>query len=171
MDIGVANWGTHSIGIFLGYGNNSFTNQTTYPTVRYPQSIALGYLNNDAWLDIVVASSDSDNVGIFFGYGDGTFANQITYSTGVFSSPYCVTVVDLNNDNILDIVVASYGTNNVFALLGHFNGTFTGQILFDLPFEAHPFFIVAGDFNNDRKVDLAVGDHGSDSLSILLQTC
>ena len=49
MDIGVANSGTHNIGIFLGYGNISFANQTIYSTGSYssPYSIAAGDFNND----------------------------------------------------------------------------------------------------------------------------
>jgi hypothetical protein len=145
MDIGFANSGTDSIDIFLGYGNISFMNQSTYSTGIQPYSIAVGDFNNDTRLDIVVANYGSDNVGIFLGHGNGTFANQMTYSTGLSSSPYSVAVGDFDNDAVVDIVVANYGTNNIYVLLG--------------------------DFNNDRKLDLAVANNGTDSLYIFLQTC
>ena len=173
MDIGIVNSGTHSIGIFLGSGNISFTNQTTYSTDpdSSPCSIAVGDFNNDTWLDVVVANHGSDNVGIFLGYGNGTLANQVTYSTGLSSSPYSVAVGDIDNDTITDIVVANYGTNNVGAFLGYGDGTFSSVMLFRLAYGSRPFFILVDDFNNDHKPDLAVANSGTDNLNILLQTC
>jgi hypothetical protein len=171
MDIGVANSGTHNIGIFLGYGNVSFANQMTYPTGTYPYSVAVGDFNNDTRLDIVVANYGSDNVGIFHGYGNGSFLNQRMYSTGSGSYPYSVAVGDFNNDTILDIIVANYGTNNLCVLLGLGNGTFASLILFSMNYGSHPFSVVVGDFNSDKKLDFAVANDGTDSLNIFLQTC
>ncbi|CAF3221632.1 unnamed protein product [Rotaria sp. Silwood2] len=173
MDIAIANSGTHNIGILLGYGNISFTNQVTYSTgpSSSPYSIAVCDFNNDSRLDIVVANYGSDNVGIFLGYGNGSFTNQTTYSSGSNSDPYSVAVDDFNNDTIPDIVVANHGTNNLGVFLGYGNGTFTSFISFSLDYGSNPFFVVTGDFNNDRKVDLAVANDGTDSLNILLQSC
>ena len=58
LDIVVANYGTNNIGIFLGYGNGTFSNQITYSTGSnsYPQSVAVGDFNNDSRLDIAVAN-------------------------------------------------------------------------------------------------------------------
>jgi hypothetical protein len=173
MDICIANSGTHNIGIFLGYGNISFANQTIYSTGSYssPYSVAVGDFNGDTQLDIVVANSNSDNVGIFLGYGNGCFANQTTYSTGSDSYPYSVAVGDFNNDTIPDIVVANYNANNLGILLGHGNGTFASVILLQMDYGSHPFSVVVGDFNSDKKLDFAVANNGTDSLNILLQTC
>jgi hypothetical protein len=171
MDIGVANPGNNNIGIFLGYGNMSFANQMTYSTGSgsSPQSVAVGDFNNDTRLDIVVANFGYGNVGIFIGYGNGSFENQTTYLTG--AEPYSVAVGDFNNDTILDIVVANQGTNNLGVLLGHGNGMFESVMLVSMNYGSRPFSVVVGDFNNDRKLDLAVANNGTDSLNILLQTC
>jgi hypothetical protein len=173
MDIGIANMGTQNISIFLGYGNISFTNQATYSTGPHssPYSIAVGDFNSETWLDIFVANYGSENVGIFLGDGNGSFGNQTTYLTASDSYLHSVGVGDFDNDNILDIVVANYGTNNLCVLLGHGNGTFGSPILFLMDYGSHPFSVVVGDFNNDRKLDLAVANNGTDSLYILLQTC
>jgi predicted nucleotidyltransferase len=171
MDIGVANSGNHNIGIFLGYGNMSFANQVTYSTGSYssPHSVALGDFNNDTRLDIVVANYGSGNVGVFLGYGNGSFGNQTTYLTG--SEPYSVAVGDFNNDTVLDIVVTNRDTDNLGILLGHGNGTFKSVMLVSMDYKSYPFLVVVGDFNNDRKLDFAVANNGTDSLNILLQTC
>jgi hypothetical protein len=171
MDIAVANTDTYHIGIFLGYGNISFASQGTFFTGpdSFPYSIAAGDFNNDTRLDIVVANYGSNNVGIFLGYGNGSFANQTTYPTD--SSPQSVAVGDFNNDTILDIVVANYESNNVGVLRGFGNGTFAERIRIPMEYGARPFAVVVGDFNNDRKLDFAVANNGTDNLNIFLQTC
>ena len=173
LDIAVTNSDTHTIGIFFGYGNISFTNQTTYSTGpnSSPSSLAIGDFNNDTRLDIVVANYGSDNVGIFISDGDGSFADQTKYLTGSSFSPYFVAVGDFNNDVALDIIVANYLTSNIVILLGYGDGTFGSVILFQMKYGSHPFFIVVGDFNNDRKLDFVVANSGTDSLEIALQTC
>jgi hypothetical protein len=169
MDIGVANSGNHNIGIFLGYGNISFANQTTHLTGIEPYSVAVGDFNSDTRLDMVVANYGSGNVGIFLGYGNGSFANQTTYLAR--AEPYSVAVGDFNNDTLLDIIVANHGTDNIGVLLGHGNGTFESVMLVSMSYGSRPFSVVVGDFNNDRKLDFAVANNGTDSLNIFLQAC
>ncbi len=170
-DIGVANSGTDSIGIFLGYSHNSFASEVVFSTVdnSSPYSIAAGDLNNDTFVDVVVANSKSNNMGVFLGFDNGSFAKQITYPTDDQSRT--VVVEDLNNDNILDIIVANYGSNDVGVFLGHADGTFAEMIFIPLEYGSHPFFVLDGNFNNDEKLDLAVANNGTDSLHIPLQTC
>ena len=87
------------------------------------------------------------------------------------SSPYFVVVVDFDNDNILDIIVANYGTNTVDILRGYGDGSFTSPIVFPLKYGSHPFAVVVGDFNSDKKLDFAVANEGTDNLNIFVQTC
>ena len=171
MDIIVANPGTHNIGIFLGYGNISFSTATTFSTGTYssPCSLAVGDFNGDTYLDVVVANCNSSNIGIFLGYGNGSFGNQTMYPTD--SYPYSVAVGDFDNDSILDIIVANYDVNTVLVLRGYHNGTFANMVLVQLEYRSHPFSVVVGDFNNDRKLDFAVANNGADSLEVFLQTC
>jgi hypothetical protein len=123
--------------------------------------------NSDTYLDIIVTNSDSNNVDVFFEYDNGSFVNQITYTTG--SYPLSVAVDDFNNDIILDIVVVNYVSNNLGVFLGNGDGTFTKMTLFPLEYGSGPFSVLVGDFNNDRKLDFAVANNGTDSLHILLQ--
>jgi hypothetical protein len=171
MDIGVANSGTHNIGIFLGYGNISFTSPEKYSTGSYasPYAVAAGDFNNDGYMDIIVANYGSNNIGIFLGYGNGSFANQTTYSVG--SSPYSVAVGDFDNDFILDIIIANADANNVGIFRGHHDGTFENMVLIQLGYGSYPFSVLISDFNNDRKLDFAVANNGSDSLQVFLQSC
>ncbi|CAF1425762.1 unnamed protein product [Adineta steineri] len=173
MDIGVANSGTNNIGIFLGYGNITFTNQTTYSTGSNstPYFLAIGDFNNDTQLDIVTANYQSDTISIFLGYGNGKFANQTSYSTGSSSSPCSVVVGYFNNDNKLDIGVVNYNNNKLGLFLGQGNGIFDNIMIFSMVYGSHPFSAVIGDFNNDGKIDFAVANDGTDNINVFLQTC
>jgi hypothetical protein len=171
MDIAVANSGSDSIEIFLGYADFSFENRAKYSAGVRPISIAAGDFDNDTRLDIVVANYGSENVGIFRGYGNGMFSNQTTYSTGAGSYPYSVATGDFDNDGTIDIVVANQGTNNLGIFLGNGNGAFSNMLLFSIGYGSLPFAVVVGDFNNDENLDCIVANEGTDSLSVLLQTC
>ncbi|CAF0834378.1 unnamed protein product [Rotaria sp. Silwood1] len=170
MDIVIANNGTDSVAILLGFGNGSFANQTIYSTgiESQPQSIAIGDLNNDENMDIIVANSGSDNVGIFLGIGNGTFRNQITFYTGNRSMPTCVAVGDLNGDNNMDIIVANNGTNSIGIFLGVGNGTFVNQINFSTGNGSNPIYVTVGDFNNDNQLDIVVINNANGIVGIYL---
>jgi len=140
-----------------------------YLTGSSPKSVAAGDFNNDTRLDVVVANFGSNNVGVLLGYGNGSFANQMTYVTGL--GPQFVSTGDFNNDTFVDIIVAIPDTNNIGILLGYGNGMFANVFKVSLNYGSSPFMIGIGDFNNDRKLDFAVANEDSDSLSILLQTC
>jgi hypothetical protein len=132
-------------------------------------SVAVGDFNNDTRLDIVVANSGSNNVNVLLGYGNGCFANQTTYLTD--SAPQFVAVGDFNSDSLLDIIVAIPDVNKIGIFLGYGNGIFGDLVKFSMGYGSLPFSVVVGDFNNDRKLDFAVVNKGTNNLKILLQTC
>lgn len=75
MDMVVANFGFDNVGIFIGYGDNSFANQTTYSMGLYstPRMVAVGDFNNDNRSDIAVANFGTHRIVILFGNGNGSF--------------------------------------------------------------------------------------------------
>ncbi|CAF1940404.1 unnamed protein product [Rotaria magnacalcarata] len=171
MDLAVVNSGSYNIAIFLGYDNYSFVNPTILATGSEPMPIASGDFNDDTRFDVVVANYASRSVNIFLGYDNDSFTNQTIYSTGSDSYPYFVAVGDFNNDISLDVIIVIQYTNNIGIFLGYGNGTFSSITLIPMGYGSNPFFVLVGDFNNDTKLDFAVANSGTDSLSILLQTC
>jgi hypothetical protein len=169
LDIIVCKFWNSIISIFLGFGNGTFSSQTTYSTGANsrPSAIAIGDFNNDRWLDIVIANYLSNNIGIFLGYDNGTFSNVTTYSTGSYSKPTSVDVGDFNNDNRLDIVVANVGTDNIGVLIGYGDGTFSVMIPYSTGSLSTPLSVVVGDFNHDGRLDLAVANSGTDNIGVL----
>jgi hypothetical protein len=168
LDIVVANYLNDSIGVLLGYGNGTFTAQTSYSTGggSTPVSVAVADLNQDNRLDIIVGNYLSGSVGVLLGYGNGSFGAQTIFSTSF--NPYSVAVGDFNNDSHLDIVVANTGSSNVGLLLGYGNGSFAAQTTFSTGSGSNPMCVVVADFNQDNRLDIAVANHLNDNVGILL---
>jgi hypothetical protein len=170
LDIAITNFLGRSINVFLGYGNGSFDKQLVIPTDSgsNPNSIASGNFNNDTLLDIIVTNSNTHNIGIYFGSLNGTFQNLRTYSTVIASYPVSVIVGDFNEDNIPDVIVAIYGTNNIGIFIGYGNGSFADQIPYPIGYDSRSNSISFGNFNNNSLIDIAVANYPSSSINILL---
>jgi hypothetical protein len=68
-------------------------------------------------VDIVVTNIGINNVMLFLGTGNGTFLEPKSYTLGYNARPLSAAIGDFNNDSLLDIAVANYGTNYVQILL------------------------------------------------------
>jgi hypothetical protein len=119
LDVVATNSETNSIVILFGCGNGTFASEVTYSTGAYssPYSVAISDFNNDNISDIAVANPGISNILLLYGHGNGTFGNETSYSLGYDYLPYSIAVIDLNQDNWMDIVIACYGTNHVETLM------------------------------------------------------
>ena len=77
---------------------------------------------------------------------------------------------DFNGDGNLDLAVANaeHGDNTVSVLLGDGNGGFSPAVNF--PTGAAPTSIAIGDFNGDGYTDIAVVNHDSSTLTVLISS-
>ncbi|CAF4606681.1 unnamed protein product [Rotaria socialis] len=167
LDIAVANYGSNSIGIFLGNNNGTFSNQNVLSLdSSRPIFISIGDFNNDNKMDIAVANNSTDTIGILLGNGDGSFQKQIIYSTGYDSRPQSLAIGDFNNDNNLDVAVANYGTSNIGIFLGCGDGKFHSQNTYANTLHSNPSSIVVGDLNNDNHLDILVAHSSTGDIGI-----
>lgn len=99
----------------------------------------------------------------------GLYAPTVHYTTG--PNPHDVLPGDFDEDGILDLAVASSGTNQVAILRGFGsggvgNGAFAAPVFFSAG--PAPFCLASGDFNEDGVIDLVAGNNGASSVTILL---
>ncbi|CAF4508964.1 unnamed protein product, partial [Rotaria socialis] len=170
-DIVVANYGANTVTVFLGYVKGNFTSQISYSTgvQSWPSCVIVGDFNRDNQLDIATSNFNINNVGILLGYGNGSFSNVTTYSTGDGSSPRFIGAGDFNNDSILDIAVANYGSNDFVILFGVDDGSFLCGNSYGTGQASAPRALAVGDFNGDNRLDVAVINSALNSISIFLQ--
>jgi hypothetical protein len=125
--------------------------------------------NRDDRIDLAVANYGDNTVSIFMGTSGTKFAPKVNYATG--AEPTGLIAADLRGTGKLDIVTVNIGSGGVDApgsvsvLLGNGNGTFQKHV--DYPVGNYPTGAVAGDFNSDGKLDLAVSNlqqYGVDSF-------
>ncbi|CAF4746909.1 unnamed protein product, partial [Rotaria sp. Silwood2] len=118
-------------------------------------------------MDILTANIISDGIGILFGYGDGRFKDIQIYASGIGTSPYYAAAADFNNDTILDIAVAFYGTGDIGILLGYDNGNFSPIMTCKTGSNAGAQHLNFGDFNNDNYLDIAIANSVTGDVGIL----
>ena len=97
------------------------------------------------------------------------FAAQQTFATG--TSPYSVTVADVNGDGKPDLIVANYSDGTVSVLLnttppGANTPSFAAQQTFGVG--TTPSSVSVADVNGDGKPDLIVANSGDNTVSVLL---
>ncbi|MFN7994237.1 MAG: VCBS repeat-containing protein [Bryobacteraceae bacterium] len=124
-----------------------------------PIFITTADLNNDGFQDLAVANTalGTGSLSILLGNGDGSFQPQKFVAAGNY--PRSIAVADFNRDGKLDLAVANEGPSTggtISILIGKGDGTFLSPSF--LISGLNPASVVAGDFNGDGFIDIAVAN-------------
>lgn len=160
--------GGNSIVVSFGAGDGTFVSSLTYLASGI-LDVALGDLNDDGNIDIVTSGANGGLgfAAILLGQGGGLFSSSGSYAAEG-SISYAVTLSDLNDDGVLDLITAGSdsGSSNGYTTvrLGVGNGTFGVAT----SYETHDMWGIAydvalEDLNSDGVPDLVSAGHSASS--------
>ena len=133
-----------------------------------PQQIAVGDFFNNGNQDLAVTSPGTNLVSILKGDGQGNFSLVQNVDTGLLR-PWGIATGDFDHSGTVELAVAYQWSDAVGILKLNGNGQFA--LAYTIPLHAssgNPHGLVVGDFNGDGNLDIAVADHYSSKVSILL---
>jgi beta-glucanase (GH16 family) len=166
--------GFGTVTILLGNGDGTFSAAAKFSAGMIPASVAVGDFTGDGIPDLVIAGAlnpASDQAGIvtvLIGTGDGSFSESPGLPLTVGSEPAFVATGDFTGDGVLDLAVANAGSGTVTILLGDGHGNFRPTAGSPVQVGSGPNSIAAVDFNGDGKLDLAVANSVSGTVTVLL---
>jgi len=165
LDLAVADFAiSGTVDILIGNGDGTFKAPEIIALPQIPGYLVVGDVNNDHKLDVLVI--DNPYVSVILGNGDGTFQAPINFTPT--HAPSAIGIGDFNHDGKLDIAIGEqdFTLSQVEIFLGNGDGTFLQGGSFAT--SVQPQSIVAADFRNNGKIDLAVACSQGAGISVLL---
>jgi hypothetical protein len=173
--------GNNAVQLFLNDGTGNFVSGPTYGLGGWELApIVAQDFNGDGNKDIVMASFCSEDGGIGNHCSDGTLSILLGNGNGTMQGPTILSqnpvvsqfnsaiTADINGDGIPDLIQTSstfgqdYSQGGVIISLGTGNGNYGPATAFPTGSPV-AFWVFAGDFNGDGKIDLAVANECWDS--------
>ena len=181
QDLVVVNTNSNTFSVFLnttapGAMTPTFSARTDFPAGSSPSYVYICDLNGDGLSDLAVVNYTFNTVSVFLnttapGATTPTLSAMTVFTTEPGSNS--VSIRDINGDGKPDMIVTNFGSNTLSVFLNTTSpGATTPMFSANTDFATgtSPVIVSIADFNGDGMPDLAVGNFGSNSVSVFLNT-
>lgn len=165
-DLAVANYLDGTVTIYKGTSAGRYRALgPAIPVGSKPVSIRTGDFNSDDLPDLVVVNAGDATFTVLLGDGRGSFIPGPPVST-LGNGPSSIAVLDADGDGVADLSVVNQLTSTLAVFLGDDNGNFAAMSASPMDIGGNPASIVAGDFNDDGLIDIAIANSFDGTVSI-----
>lgn len=175
IDIAISNTTGSTVAIVHNLGNGQFQRVQEVAVGSGPKALDVGRFFGVNAPSIAVAVHDSHAVYMLKNDGSGLFNVQLILTVPNATHPECVVVADFDEDGDDDVAATfAEGVLNKFAIFHQYPPApgdypfrwFSDPLSFNVG-AYHPTHIVAGDFDLDTRMDIAIVSSSSAMLSLL----
>ncbi|MDA5280893.1 FG-GAP-like repeat-containing protein [Streptomyces sp. Isolate_45] len=166
LDLVTSNASTGTLSVLSGDGDGGFgTASSVSAGLTLPSKLKLADVNEDGKQDaVLVAPGTPGRVAVLLGDGAGGFGTANLLSAG--SNLTSASVSDLNGDGHVDLVVSSYGSNEVGVFEGDGTGAFGSPLAFGLNGGTNPQATAVADLDGDGRPDVVTANSNSSATFV-----
>ncbi|VGO16047.1 hypothetical protein PDESU_04637 [Pontiella desulfatans] len=161
-DVAAAIRYTDVVAILWGQGGGVLGAITNLPAGDEPRRVLAEDFNLDGKIDLAVGNWNADTVSVLMGAGGGVF--EPAQNSWVGDAPW-LSGQDVDGDTVLDLLVAYENSDSVGILFGDGFGGFAAPQVSACG--DRPVKVLAGQFDSQPGLELAVINYDGDSLQIL----
>jgi hypothetical protein len=151
-----------------------FTKTTPSVAATGPYEVVVADIDHDGKLDIVTANYNSSSFSVLLGDGAGGFTLAPSTPVTTCTTPQLALAGDFTGDGLPDVVISCYDQSVPTAGVSvYVNQSTPGSVSFSaaktiaLASQMHQYYIAAGQFDGDGKLDLMLDD-GTTNIARLL---
>jgi flagellin-like hook-associated protein FlgL len=164
-DIVVNNDSSGYISTLIGKTTGITRDQEFRLTTSSSTALKIGDFNGDGKIDLIVAYQDASNdLFIALGNGDGTFTSARSMTADIEYDQ--ITVGDVNNDGISDIVTTDYASGSLKIFLGNGDGSFSLSSTASLGAGQNIRAATLADIDGDGSHELIVGRNAAGAFIV-----